>query len=99
MTLNGHSEQVVWLLSREQADAIVQLGCALEPWIRKDSPLDLATLKLDEQTAAQMRNPYDEAEDELRDRLAYTMHDYQFESLPFDILARAVVDRILGVYS
>lgn len=103
MALDGQSERstkpVIWVLSQEQAHDLVQLGAALDQWLKEDSPANVALVKLDEQTAAQMRNPYDEAEDELRDRLAYTMDQHQFDSLPFDVLARAVVDRVLGIYS
>lgn len=90
---------VIWVLSQEQAHDLVEFGAALDQWLKEDSPANVALVKLDEQTAAQMRNPYDVAEDELRDRLAYAMDDHQFNSLPFDVLARAVVDRVLGLWT
>lgn len=46
-----------FLLSEVEATALIELGAALEPFIRRDTPLDTATAKLDEQLASQRQEP------------------------------------------
>lgn len=88
---------VVTVLTTAEAAALVRLGSMLEDELRKDSPINTGTLKLDEQSAAQMRDAYDEAKDELQDRLGF-LYQHDYDALDFDTLARAVVDRIMGLY-
>lgn len=91
--------RVVAVLTRAETDALILLGAALEPHMRAKSPVNTGTAKLDEQAAAQSRDPYEEAKDELRDRLGAVLSDQQDSELDYDALARAVVGRVLGIYA
>lgn len=88
----------VLVLPDNEATALLDVVVALDQWLAADAPLRLAGDKLDEQIAQQMRDPYEVAEDELRELLAYTLDQWQHDQIYFDVLARAVVDRVLGIY-
>jgi len=92
------SKKVLVALSRQEADALFNLAVGMDDFIPEDHPVRTAANKLDEQVAAQMRDPYDVAKVELQDRLGYTLDQWQYDQLDFDLLAQAVVDRIVGIY-
>jgi hypothetical protein len=95
--LPRQSDGVLAMLTREQADALFNLAAALDEFLPEAHPVRRAADKLDEQIAAQMRDPYVLAEDVLRDRLS-SLPEWEYDRLHFDVLARAVVDGILGAY-
>lgn len=85
------------VLTSEEADALFKLAAALDDLIPRDHAVMKAADKLDEQVAAQMRNPYDEAKDALEDELSM-LDQWQYDQIHFDVLAQRLVDRLLGVY-
>lgn len=91
------TERVVLILKPEEADALIAVGAALEPWLQRNAAFDTATVKLDEQRTAQGRDVYDNAGDELANQLS-GLSEWEFDRLDLDRITKAVVDRILGVY-
>jgi hypothetical protein len=45
--------QFVFSLTEDEADALIEFGAAIERWTNRDSPLDRATARMDEQKAQQ----------------------------------------------
>lgn len=85
-------------LSAVEAEALFKLASALDGFISEDHPVYTAGTKLDEQMAAQMRDPYAEVADELRDALADYAPDWVFHMIDFEAIAKRVMDRAWGVY-
>jgi hypothetical protein len=93
-------QTVLVVLTSEEADALVQMGAALEPVVQRGCPFDTATAKMDEQAARQLggfRQMVGEAEDELTDQLG-VLTEHEFDRLDRDKIAEAIVRRVLGVY-
>lgn len=79
-------------LTEKEAAALRDLVTGLYGFVPDKHPVNKAADKLDEQITAQSRDPYDEARDELRE---WFEHD---DPLLFEQAAKAVVDRVLGIY-
>jgi hypothetical protein len=48
--------EFVFSLTEEEAHALIEFGAAIEKWTNRNSPLDRATARLDEQLANQQRS-------------------------------------------
>ena len=49
------AKEFVFALTEDEANALIEFGAFMERWCRRGTPLDRATLKLDEQMANQLR--------------------------------------------
>jgi hypothetical protein len=92
--------KVLICLPSDEAFALVQLGAALEPFMQRGSPADLATCKMDEQTAQQSRGRDHLVEcvaEELGQRLEMFLPSHVTE---VDLVhaAEGAVDQVLGYY-
>lgn len=89
----------LFVLTDEQANALVELGAALEPFVVTGSPADTATTAMDEQLAQQSRS-VESLVGDVKDELEERFYDVPEGILPdLKPVAAAVVKRVLGVYS
>lgn len=93
------SEPRLFILTDEQASALVELGAALEPFVVSGSPADTATAAMDEQLAQQSRS-YSAIVSAARDELEDQLFDVPgADALDLKNVADALVRTVLGVYS
>lgn len=53
------SRRLLFRLTQAQAEELIALAVALEPWMKRNTTLDRATIELDEQMANTVRNTWD----------------------------------------